>query len=144
MFFYHLVKGVTGVLFLLTLLLEGALGSYLWEENFSEGSEEVIRLTMLMLPALWFICLYALNQSLLNCERSFFTPSAAPTLQNILWILAVVILWKTPAIEAMEWLARLVVLSFALQWIVTLPGVYRFLAKKLGSRWWVHTEKKRL
>jgi len=134
-FFYDLSMGISLLLLVITCLTEGILGGVLLFCHLSEGNQEVIRLTMLMLPALLFISLYALSTSLLNCEHSFFLPSVAPTALNLIWIFAIFFVWKRPIEQAIEYLAMIIVLAFAFQWLVTLPAILRYLSKELGEKW---------
>ncbi|HSX25890.1 MAG TPA: murein biosynthesis integral membrane protein MurJ [Chlamydiales bacterium] len=78
---------------------------------------EIIELSMWMIPGLFFICLYALNSSLLQCQRKYFLPAAAPIAFNFIWILAVLLLPRT---GAMRGLALAITLAFAAQWAATL------------------------
>ena len=135
-FFFDLSTAVALLLLLITTIAVLILGSFLLFGNLSSGSREVVRMTILILPALVFISLYALNTSLLNCEKFYFLPSVAPIALNLSWLIAVLFLWRLPTGKALEYLAMIIVLAFALQWLVTLPTVYRFLAKELGSKWW--------
>jgi putative peptidoglycan lipid II flippase len=137
-FFYDLSTGIALLLLFITAAAEGILGGILLFCHTSEGNREVISLTMLMLPALVFISLYALNISLLNCERSFFLPSVAPTVLNLMWILAILLVWQKPITKAIEYLAMILVLAFALQWAVTVPKIIRYLSKELGEKWQEH------
>lgn len=130
-FFFDLSMGITLLLLLLAFAAEGVLGGFFLFSNMSPSSLEVVKLTMLMLPALVFISLYALNTSLLNCERSYFLPSVAPSFLNGVWVVAVFCLWYFGVKEAMEKLAMILVFAFALQWLVTLPPVYRYLRQEL-------------
>lgn len=135
-FFFNLSSGLILLLLLITLVVEGVLGGLLLFADLEVGTKEVLTLTMSLLPALVFICLYALNTSLLNCEQSYFLPSAAPSLLNIVWVAAVLLLWgKVPA-EAMRTMAIVITFAFVLQWGVTLPGVSKFLTRELGKQWW--------
>lgn len=135
-FFFDLSTGVILILLFLTLLIEGILGGFLLFKEMNPGSRDVVCLTMLMLPALVFISLYALNSSLLNCERSYFLPSVAPSFLNLVWILALALLWRKAPSQALQYLAMIIVFAFALQWAVTLPRVYRYLSDGLGKNWW--------
>lgn len=135
-FFYDLSTGITLILLFLILLIEGILGGFLLFKEMSPANRDVICLTMLMLPALVFISLYALNSSLLNCERSYFLPSVAPAFLNLVWILAVAFLWRRGPSQALQFLAMIIVFAFALQWAVTIPRVYRYLSEGLGKNWW--------
>lgn len=134
-FFYDLSMGVALTLLLLTLVIEALLGGMLLFGEVSPANQDVLRLTMILLPTVIFISLYALNTSLLNCEQSFFLPSVAPSVLNLLWIGAIFIFWSQPMAQAIEYLSMALVLAFALQWVVTLPKVYRYLLESLGERW---------
>lgn len=133
--FFDLSTGVALFLLGLTVLAEGILGGLILFCHLSDGNYEVIRKTMILLPALVFISLYALNTSLLNCERSYFLPSVAPTALNVIWIGAIFLVRKFPIAQAIDYLAMLIVLAFILQWGVTLPKVIRYLYRELGKKW---------
>lgn len=90
-------------------------------------SSEIIDLTIYMMPGLFFICLYGLNAGLLECERSFFTPSIAPVAFNFVWIAFSLALMHTPITQAMVILAFGISLGCMGQWLVTLPKVYSLL-----------------
>lgn len=143
-FFYGLGMGLTQLLIGFVVCIELSLFACLMWGGLAPGNADVVRLTMIMLPAVIFICLFALNQSLLNCERSFFIPSVAPAALNCIWICAVIWLWDTPTPLAIERLSMIIVLAFALQWMITLPSVFRYFMaferpypweskKKMGS-----------
>ena len=134
-FFYDLSAALMLLLLAITLLAEGLLGGILLFASLQESSLQVIKLTMVMLPALVFICLYALNTSLLNCERSYFLPSLAPALLNVVWVGAIFVVWQLPIEKGVEYLAMIVVFAFALQWGVTAPHVFRYLTRELGDKW---------
>jgi len=142
-FFYQLSSWLTRFLCLLTIALEGILGGFLWFGDFSPYTQEVVKLTMLLLPSLIFICLYALNQSLLNCEGCYFLPSAAPSLFNVIWIGALFFVWQMPAPLALELLSMLIVFAFAMQWLITLPPVYHYLKRAIQASFWQRKEKTR-
>ncbi|MEZ5315370.1 MAG: murein biosynthesis integral membrane protein MurJ [Chlamydiales bacterium] len=135
-FFFDLSTGLSLFLLFSILLIEGILGSFFLFKEMSPNNREVISLTMIMLPALIFISLYALNSALLNCEYWYFLPSVAPAFLNLVWLMALVFLWRKPPNQALQSLAMILVFAFALQWLVTLPPVYRYLSKNLGKNWW--------
>lgn len=135
-FFYDLYMGITSILLLSIILGECVLGGFLVFVPMTPSTSDVLRLTMVMLPSLVFIALYALNCALLNCERSYFLPSVAPAFLNLIWVGALAFLWDKTPIVALETLAMVIVFAFALQWGVTLPRVYRYLISALGDRFW--------
>jgi len=96
----------------------------------SPGAIEIIELTAYMMPGLFFICLYGLNAGLLECERSFFTPSIAPVAFNFVWIGFALALMHYPLDQAMVILSIGISLGCMGQWLVTLPQVYRLLRGK--------------
>jgi putative peptidoglycan lipid II flippase len=102
-------------------ILGGYLGSW------SVGAKEIAYLALLMLPSLLFICLAALNTSLLQCERSYFLPSVSPVAFNVIWILGVVSLRDFTPSEAMPYLALCIVVACFFQWLATLPKVISIL-----------------
>lgn len=116
------------LLSLVILTIAGLIGlKYLFT---SPGALEIIELTAYMMPGLFFICLYGLNAGLLECERSFFTPSIAPVAFNFVWIGFALALMHHPIDQAMVILSIGISLGCMGQWLVTLPQVYRLLKGK--------------
>lgn len=134
-FYVDLVTGVTSLLLLIVIIVEIILGYFLFYFPLGEGSQEIISLTMLLLPSSLFISLYALNHSFLNCEQSYFLPSLAPSFFNIIWIAALFFLGRQGLLR-MDYLALLIVFAFAIQWMVTLPQSSSFLAHYPPKRGW--------
>ena len=75
---------------------------------------EIIGLTMWMVPGLFFICLYGLNASVLQCHRKYFLPAVAPVAFNFIWMTSAYF------IRDVQFLALTITLAFAGQWLVTL------------------------
>jgi putative peptidoglycan lipid II flippase len=91
-----------------------------------------------MLPSLLFICLFGLNASLLQCEKSYFVPSVAPVAFNGIWIAAVFYLKDMPAQQAMPWLSLGVVIACLSQWLMTVPQTWKSLKNFLpSSSFWI-------
>jgi len=107
------------------------LGGLLVYGDLDAGNREIVRLTLLLMPGLFFICLYGLNSSLLQCQKSYFTPSIAPVAFNLVWILGVLALSGLPIEKAMAPLALFVVAASLAQWLATLPRSGRAL-RELG------------
>ncbi|MFN0065083.1 MAG: murein biosynthesis integral membrane protein MurJ [Chlamydiales bacterium] len=128
-FFYDLSVGLSLILLGIVVVAEAVLGGFLLWGNPSFGNREVLQLTMILLPAILFICLFSLNTSFLNCEHSYFLPSVAPALFNLLWIGALFLVWKMEPTLAIRKLAMMIVAAFAIQWLITLPRVYRLMGK---------------
>jgi putative peptidoglycan lipid II flippase len=139
-FFYDLSSAVIAILLLVTLVTEITLASILHFCAIDPNNREVILLTMILLPALLFITLYALNTSLLNCEHTFFLPSVAPAFLNMIWIGGIILVSQLPRVQAIEYLAMMIVFAFALQWLATMPPIFRFLKENLEQE---ASEKKR-
>lgn len=83
------------------------------------GKGEIARLTGWMLPALFFVALYGLNISLLQCRNKFFVSSMAPVLCNTCWMIGAWMVRNWEMERAMVGLAQWVLGGFVLQWLVT-------------------------
>jgi len=118
-----------GLLMIITLSMLG-LGAIWSFGGLSEGTREIVGLTFLLMPGLLFICLYGLNASLLQCEKSYFTPGVAPMAFNVIAIAGVLSLRHLSATEAMPWFAGWVVFACMAQWAVTVPRLLRILAAR--------------
>jgi putative peptidoglycan lipid II flippase len=134
LFFYRLTSKVTSTLFLLTLFLEMVMALWWAFGGLSEGTAEILKLTMILLPAVIFICLHALNTSLLQCEQSYFLPSVSPVILNLIWIGSVIFFWKSAPREALQWLSMILVFGFALQWLFTQFPAHAYLKENLGPQ----------
>lgn len=126
-FFRDLVSGVSLLLILIIVLAMGVFGFLLSILDLSEGNREILWLTFLMMPSLLFICLFGINASLLQCEKSFFLPSVAPVFFNFVWILGVIFFCNFNISLAMSWLAGFIILACFAQWLVTLPPTLKAL-----------------
>ncbi len=130
--FYRDVSFSLGILLLgLIAVLEGLLWTcLLWVSPDWKG---IVELAMWMVPGLFFICQSALNSSLLQCEKKYFLPGAAPVAFNFVWILAAVSVWHLPKEEGVRWLAVAVTGAFGAQWLATAVEGRRLLGKPLGK-----------
>lgn len=127
-FFIDLNVWLFMILLVLTTLIMGALWLFsFWIES------EILSLTLAMMPGLVFICLYGLNTGLLECEKSFFTPSVAPVAFNLVWIITALLLMNTPLSQAMMWLSIAITFACLGQWLVTVPKVHRIIQGKWFS-----------
>lgn len=132
-FFRDLTLILTLLLILIIAFSMLGVGSILYWGDLTSSQYEITFLLLLMMPSLLFICLFGLNASLLQCEKSYFTPSVAPVAFNFIWMLGVAFLWKTPAQQAMPWLACAVVLGCLFQWIMTVPATVRSLRHQISQ-----------
>jgi len=110
--FYRDVTYSMGIVLLVAIVL---LESLLWVSRSLVPLDwlEVIDLTMWMVPGLFFICLYGLNSSLLQCQKKYFLPAVAPVAFNLIWIAIVLLL---PGVKI---LAIAITVAFAAQWLMT-------------------------
>lgn len=130
-FFCDLASSLTLLLIILIAVIMLGIGSLLSANVFSEGNAEIAWLTLLMMPSLLFICLFGINASLLQCEKSYFIPSAAPVVFNLFWILGIACTFFLPTPNAMSFLSLFIVAACFAQWAITLPRVYA-LIKQYG------------
>lgn len=128
-FFRDLHTFLSLLLLVLITLVMGSLGALLQWGNLTEGNQEIVWMTFLMLPGLLFICLYGLNSALLECEGSYFTPSIAPIAFNAVWIMAALLT------STMSFLSLALILASVGQWAITLPKTLRFLKGSLFRDW---------
>ncbi len=116
--FYRLVeKRLLQGLIPLIVISSGILWSW--------SNTEVPFLTLLMLPSLLFITLFGLNASLLQANRTFFLPAAAPVLFNLLWTAGALSFQFMPPEEAMPFMALTLNMGCLAQWALTLPFMER-------------------
>jgi putative peptidoglycan lipid II flippase len=114
-----LTIGLTGLIVLVMLIL----GTLLLFMDMSAGNQEIMALTFLLMPSLLFICLFGLNASLLQCEKSYFIPGVAPVAFNLVWIIGVFCIWNLPSASAMSWLSGWVIFACVCQWLMTIPQI---------------------
>jgi len=138
--FYREVSFSLGIVLVgLILVLEGLFWAC-WHWVSSDW-KNIVELAMWMVPGLFFICQSALNGSLLQCEKKYFLPAAAPVAFNCVWIVAAVSVWNLPKEEGVRWLALAVTGAFAIQWLATAIEGKKILGKsserpKLFSDHW--------
>ncbi|MEC7839939.1 MAG: murein biosynthesis integral membrane protein MurJ [Chlamydiota bacterium] len=128
-FFRSLTFTMSLLLLFLIIASCATLLSCYWSLDLSAGTKEILLLTTILMPGLFFICLYGLNSALLQCEQSYFTPSVAPVAFNCVWIIGTLSLMQLGATEAMPWLAGFIVLACAGQWMITLPQTIKIYKK---------------
>jgi putative peptidoglycan lipid II flippase len=86
---------------------------------------QIATLSMRMVPGLIFICLFALNSATLQVQGRYFMSGFAPVFFNACWILTALFVHRLPLIEAMNYLAIGISVSFALQWIMTAMQIHK-------------------
>jgi putative peptidoglycan lipid II flippase len=109
---------------LVTLISLLGMSGYLLRPDVGEKTAMTLRLLRIMLPYMIFICMAAITMGILNAYHKFAIPAFAPSLLNLLWILAVLLvcplLGDTPE-QQIFGVAWAVLLAGALQWLVQLP-----------------------
>jgi putative peptidoglycan lipid II flippase len=134
-FFRDLTVSVSALLVGIIVLSMAGLGSWLSFGDPSPDTTQVLRLTIVMLPSLLFICLFGLHMGMLQCERSYFIPSFAPTIFNLIWVAGVFWVQGRPVEEAMVTLSSVVVIACLGQWMVTLPKTWQ-IWRNVGTHPW--------
>lgn len=102
---------------------------FLYPMEWSDETKQILLYTSLMLPSLFFICLYGLNAALLGCEKHFFISGIAPVAFNLVWIGAALYLSQMPIEQAMIGLSLAVILGCFAQFAVTVPQTLKILPK---------------
>ena len=137
-FFRDLFFSVTLLLLFLIGIIELALYSGLHYALLSTENQQILWLTMLMLPGVLFICLFSLCSGLLQCENHFFLTGFAPVAFNIIWIAAVWMFRDYPHQEAIIGLAIAITYAFFFQWFITMPNTLTFLRMHLSWKEMFH------
>jgi putative peptidoglycan lipid II flippase len=117
---------------IIMVTIQGALVVFEVSENY----RELLTLTLIMMPSLLFICLYGINSSLLQCQKSYFISSVAPVAFNIAWIIGLFFLKDTATSLAMTQLAKWVIVASVVQWALTLPKTLAILRSEGLSNIW--------
>ncbi|AAD18869.1 MviN [Chlamydia pneumoniae TW-183] len=120
--FSRLIKGST---IIFTLLIEAVLWVVL--QYVEEGTYDMILLTMILLPCGIFLMMYNVNGALLHCENKFFGVGLAPVVVNIIWIFFVIAARHSDPRERIIGLSVALVIGFFFEWLITVPGVWKFL-----------------
>jgi putative peptidoglycan lipid II flippase len=126
-FFFDLYAALTLVLLFVVTVGIGLCSFLLYTDSLSPGNAEIVWLSLLMFPSLFFICLFGLNASVLQCERYYFLPAAAPVAFNIFWIIGALLLKGLPTKLAMSWLAAFINVACLSQWLITLPATWKIV-----------------
>lgn len=130
-FFGGVFLSLAGVLAVVVVGIEILLVVGLFFNIFSCQSREILVMTAIMLPSLFFISLSALNTALLQCLHSYFLPAITPMITNIIWILAAVILRHQSITKAMMLLSICITFSFFMQFAFTFPSTMRYLQRQI-------------
>ncbi|HSX03333.1 MAG TPA: murein biosynthesis integral membrane protein MurJ [Rhabdochlamydiaceae bacterium] len=136
-FFRNLTFLLVILLIFITLFSETILLSLLNFFQLSVDNQEIIQLTAWMFPGLIFICLYGINISALQCYESFFLPSFAPFVCNLIWIGGALYFRNAEPSLAMIELSKLVVVGFFFQWLITFPLTAKNITGNI-KQWLIH------
>lgn len=139
-FFCDLAISLTAFLIGLIMSIMVLLWVFLTFIELSPGNTEILWLTLLMLPSLLFICLFGINAALLQCEKSYFVPSAAPVAFNLIWIIGIFSVASLSSTAAMSWLAGFIVIACLAQWAITLPKTLNILNSYQHEGLWKHVK----
>lgn len=113
LFYRDITASFSVALLGLIIVLEGLFwGMKTWISD--PAWQEIIELSMWMIPGLFFISLYALNAAVLQCQKKYFFPAVAPVAFNFVWIAAAL------AVPSARFLSVAIIIAFAAQWLVTL------------------------
>ncbi len=126
-FISHLKGALSLLLTLIIVIAMGGIWMLLQSHSLSEGNQEIAWLTCLMMPSLLFICLFGINASILQCEKAYFIPSAAPVLFNLIWIVGIGYTWMMVPEKAVTIIALFIILACFGQWLVTVPKTHAIL-----------------
>lgn len=133
-FFRDMAALWTTFLTLFTLLSMAGLAVARSMYAFSDGTDEILSLMIILMPSLLPICLFGLNASLLQCEKRYFTVGIAPAVFNIVIAIVALTLHSFNPREAMPYVAVSVVVGCFLQWLVTFFPVLRATERVLDRK----------
>lgn len=135
-FFCDLTATLLYLLTFIIVIVMAVLWGCLQWGNLDSGNAEIVWLTFLMMPSLFFICLFGINASLMQCEKSFFVSSAAPVAFNLFWIIGIAVSARLSSADAMTVLSLFIIAACLAQWSATLPKVYKILKSlNIKSLW---------
>jgi putative peptidoglycan lipid II flippase len=145
-FFRRLTLLIVTILCGVILLTKGSFASVLHLFSISEENQQILKLTDTLMPCLLFISLYGINIAVLQCHQTFFLSTVAPALCNFAWISGAFYLKGIRVEAAMGPLAKWIVMGFFMQWVITLPRVYRCVSGnwKQWLIWKIDPEVKKL
>ncbi len=116
---------------------EFTLGGCLSILNLDENNTQILVLSMILFPTLFFVCNTAFASSLMQCLGQYFVPAASSFIFNCLWIFGVLLHIKTPPNKAVIYLSLWMALGLLAQWVALLPKALLYLRANLPKtrRW---------
>ncbi|WP_404665315.1 murein biosynthesis integral membrane protein MurJ [Rhabdochlamydiaceae symbiont of Dictyostelium giganteum] len=128
-FFRDLLAGLTLLIILITVILEGGLFCLLSQVKESPDLYAALYLTAIMLPGAIFICLYALFSALLQAQKRYFITGLAPFLFNVTFIAVLFQIKDEPPLLGVEKLSWGVTFAFFVQFLFITCFTLPFLRK---------------
>jgi len=122
------------VLVILTLVMATA-GIVCWGAS-SMLHSDIPLMMVAMFPGVIFLSLYALDSSVLQCQKRYFLPAVAPVAFNAVWIIIALLLNGRDLRIAMFMLSFGVLVSFAAQWWTVSHSVAKWVNQTVGWRTW--------
>jgi putative peptidoglycan lipid II flippase len=143
-FFRDLFASMSTVLGGIIIILETGLFAWWKWGHATDGAREILFLTMVMLPGVLFVCLYALFSALLQTDRKYFLPSVAPIFFNVIFLIVLWCVKDWSPEDATVALAMGVTFAFFVQWLSLVVSTGSFLKKLQWSqvRFWTPELKK--
>lgn len=132
LFFRDVQYSLIATLLIVLAVIEAALFLVLQTANLTATTQEIIVLTMLIAPSLFFLSLYALSSALLQCIKRFFLPALAPALFNVTWIGIVSFIYLRSGQNSVMGLTICTLTAFFVQWALLLPATVGFLRSFLS------------
>ena len=123
-------------LFAITLLIVFSLKGVIAFGHLNAANTEILSLTLIILPSLFFICHAAFCSSLLQCRNRFFLPAISPVVFNLFWMFGLLVSHNLPIHKAVYRLAVWIFLGLFMQWMMMLPATIRYLQYNLKDCVW--------
>lgn len=137
LFFRDMFFTLIFLLFLSVAVIELILLYFYAYSSISLAKKEICLMTMIILPGLFFICLFGLTSALLQCEKHFFIPGVAPLFFNFTMILAIWVIKDLAIAKALVYLSWFVVGAYFVQLMMNMPYTLSFLWRSLAFKQWL-------
>lgn len=101
--------------------------------DWSEGNQQIVKLMIILMPSLLFVCLFGLNSSLLQCQKRYFTVGIAPTFFNVCVASGSLLFIGVDPNDAVPYIALFIVLGCLFQWLATMIPTYTHVKNHLTT-----------
>lgn len=122
-----------------TIIVLGAEGILAWMlPSFSQDDRMIAIYSMMLLPAVIFMILYALSLAFLQCQKDYFLGAVAPGAQNVVMCLALILYLAVPGLlddHNLAWLCWATMLGMVMVFLVTFPKLLSFLKAEGALKW---------